>query len=100
MQPQGHVQVLFNMEVFHMDPQTAIDAPRICIEATGGIKEGKKIHDEVFVEKGIPEDVIEGLRKLGHNIHVLDGYLTQMFGRGQIIRAHTEDGQLVYSAAR
>lgn len=98
MQPQGHVQVLMNMLVFGMDPQTALDAPRICIEATGGKYEGKTIHDEVYVEKGVPEEVIEGLKKLGHNIFVLEGYQTQMFGRGQVIRKHEEDGQLIYSA--
>lgn len=33
MQPQGHVQVFLNLVVFGMDPQEALDAPRISVRA-------------------------------------------------------------------
>ena len=36
MQPQGHVQVLLNMVEFGIDPQRALDQPRILVG--GGYK--------------------------------------------------------------
>lgn len=94
MQPQGHVQVLLNMLAFGYHPQAALDSPRICIAAptTGSTDR------TVFVEEGISEAAVEGLRRLGHKIEVLTGWKRAMFGRGQIIRLHYDEGQLVYSA--
>jgi len=98
MQPQGHVQVLLNMEVFGMNPQQALDAPRICIGA--GLPDmGDTQGNAVYVEEGVSEATIAGLRKLGHKIEVLHGLDRAMFGRGQIIRRHLdeESGIEVYS---
>ena len=98
MQPQGHVQVLLNMEVFGMNPQQALDAPRICVGA-GMPEEGNKNESVVYVEEGIEEDTVKGLRKLGHHVEVLHGMSRGQFGRGQIIRRHhdAESGIEVYS---
>ncbi|KAI1126728.1 gamma-glutamyltranspeptidase [Nemania abortiva] len=85
MQPQGHVQVLLGQIVGGLNPQQALDAPRVCIGA-GMPEEGKVIDAKVFVEEGMPEETIEGLRKLGHNVEVLKGMYRAKFGRGQIIR--------------
>jgi gamma-glutamyltranspeptidase/glutathione hydrolase len=92
MQPQGHVQVLLNMLTFKFTPQAALDAPRFCIGA------GYKLEPRVFLEEGIKPEVVEGLRKLGHEIEVVTGVERGVFGRGQIIRAHHDGGQLIYSA--
>ncbi|KAJ5579590.1 uncharacterized protein N7459_005575 [Penicillium hispanicum] len=93
MQPQGHVQVLLNMLAFGYHPQAALDSPRICIKApTSGDDR------TVCVEEGISDAAIEGLRRLGHKVDVLTGWQRAMFGRGQIIRLHYDEGQLVYSA--
>ncbi|QKX63592.1 uncharacterized protein TRUGW13939_10763 [Talaromyces rugulosus] len=97
MQPQGHVQVLLNMLAFGLDPQAALDSPRICIGA--GMPEAGRVLDRtVYVEDGVSEAAIQGLRKLGHRVEVLKGHERGMFGRGQLIRAHRDDGKLIYSA--
>ena len=98
MQPQGHVQVLLNMLVFGLDPQSALDAPRICIEATGPTGESVAAVDEVYIEEGIPMATIEALKSLGHNVFQLTGFDRGMFGRGQVIRRSVEDGVTVWSA--
>lgn len=89
MQPQGHVQVLLGQIVGGLNPQQALDAPRVCIGA-GMPEEGKVIGAEVFVEEGMPEETIAGLRRLGHDVKVLTGMARSKFGRGQIIRWATD----------
>lgn len=103
MQPQGHVQVLLNMEVFGMNPQEALDAPRICIGAGmpgGGEDDGEVLDMTVYVEEGIDDAVLKALQQIGHKVHRLSGWSRGMFGRGQIIRRHVDEltGQVVYSA--
>lgn len=97
MQPQGHVQVLLNMLAFGYNPQAALDSPRICIGA-GMPEVGKVLDRTVYVEEGISDEAVEGLKKLGHQVTVLKGWKRGMFGRGQVIRCHYEDGRIVYSA--
>ncbi|KAI8948302.1 gamma-glutamyltranspeptidase [Xylaria longipes] len=89
MQPQGHVQVFLGQIVGGLNPQQALDAPRVCIGA-GMPDDGKVIDTKVFVEEGMPEETIEGLRKLGHDVQVLRGMARSKFGRGQIIRWTTD----------
>lgn len=97
MQPQGHVQVLLNMLAFKYNPQAALDAPRFCIGA-GTPETGQPVDPTVYLEEGISEQVQQELKKLGHKTHALRGWQRSMFGRGQIIRSHYEDGQVVFSA--
>ncbi|KAJ3196992.1 hypothetical protein HK101_006651 [Irineochytrium annulatum] len=79
MQPQGHVQVLLNMEHFNADPQRALDLPRFCIAAIDGI---------VDLEEGINQEVVEGLVAMGHRVRVVSNFDREVFGRGQIIRVN------------
>jgi gamma-glutamyltranspeptidase/glutathione hydrolase len=93
MQPQGHVQVLLGQVVGGLSPQQALDAPRVCIGA-GMADEGDVYDRTVYVEEGMPEETVRGLRELGHRVEVRGGWGgkgRQMFGRGQVIR-WTVDG--------
>jgi gamma-glutamyltranspeptidase / glutathione hydrolase len=103
MQPQGHVQVLMNMLRFGMNPQAALDAPRICIgvnlpgKPTGP---SKSVDRTVYIEEGIGENVVCELEELGHEVEIIRGMGRSLFGRGQIIRVchDPSEGQRVYSA--
>jgi gamma-glutamyltranspeptidase/glutathione hydrolase len=70
MQPQGHVQVLVNLIDFGMNVQAAGDAPRI--EHTGSATPTGRAGDPnggtINAEAGIPDEVVEGLRKKGHAV--------------------------------
>lgn len=78
MQPQGHVQVLSALVDDGLDPQSALDLPRFCIdvEEAGG---------RVALEEGISSDVISSLEKMGHPVYLVSGYDRSLFGRGQVI---------------
>lgn len=103
MQPQGHVQVLLNMERFGMNPQTALDAPRVCVGVTlpgKATDPQKRVDCTVYLEEGISEDVARELERLGHEVKFVCGMERSLFGRGQIIRVHHDpvDGVRVHSA--
>lgn len=99
MQPQGHVQVLLNQLIFNLTPQASLDSPRICIGA-GMPEDGAEADKTVYLEDGIPESTVEGLKALGHKVKVLKGHDRKMFGRGQLIRWHVDpvDGKGMWSA--
>ncbi|MBI3162584.1 MAG: gamma-glutamyltransferase family protein [Chloroflexi bacterium] len=78
MQPQGHVQVLSALVDNGLDPQSALDLPRFCIdvEESGG---------RVAVEEGMPKETMDALQKMGHPLYEVKGYERALFGRGQVI---------------
>jgi gamma-glutamyltranspeptidase / glutathione hydrolase len=90
MQPQGHVQVLSNMIDYHMNPQTALDAPRFQIDggdANAGV---------ILLEEGISEEVVKALSSMGHNSpRLIKGWGPRTsFGIGQIIQRDAQTGVL------
>ncbi|HEY8531049.1 MAG TPA: gamma-glutamyltransferase family protein [Limnochorda sp.] len=86
MQPQGHLQVLLNLLDFGLDPQAALDAPRVHLLPDG----------RVAVEPGIPSQAREELARRGHEV-VEDGGLFG-FGGGQIIWRDSDQGVYVASS--
>ena len=87
MQPQGHVQVVVGLADDGLDPQTALDRPRFCIDdgTSGGA---------VSLEEGLPAETIARLAEMGHPIQMVRGYARALFGRGQIIRRDPATGVL------
>ncbi len=78
-QPFGHVHLLTNMFDFGMDPQQALDAPRVFYR-----------DDAVEAERGVRPEAIEGLRRRGHRISVPQDPL----GGGQLVLIDWEKGTL------
>ncbi|XP_069377599.1 glutathione hydrolase-like YwrD proenzyme [Paralichthys olivaceus] len=81
MQTQGHVQVLLNMLEFGMDPQQALDAPRVHVEYHRKTDEWL-----VHLEDGVDQDVADELKRRGQKVEwPVTGHKRSQFGRGQII---------------
>jgi gamma-glutamyltranspeptidase/glutathione hydrolase len=87
MQPQGHAQVLSALVDNGLDPQSALDLPRFCIdvEESGG---------RVAIEDGMPKATMDALQKLGHPLYEVAGHERALFGRGQVILRDAETGVL------
>ena len=86
MQPQGHLQVFLALAQ-GLDPQSALDMPRFCIEdgTAGGA---------VALEQGIPEETMARLTGIGHEVRMVTGWERAVFGRGQVILRDPKTGVL------
>nr|MCR5824979.1 gamma-glutamyltransferase family protein [Oscillospiraceae bacterium] len=82
MQPQGHVQLIVNTLDYHMNPQEALDAPRI--QWTGG--------KHVQLERAAAPALAAELAARGHEVEVIDDSIAM--GRGQVIW-RTDNGLLI-----
>ena len=78
-QPFGHVHLLTNILDFGMDPQAALDFPRVFYAG-----------DMVQAEHGVPEAAVAGLRARGHQVETA----AEPLGGGQAIRIDWEAGTL------
>ena len=78
-QPMGHVYIMTNMFHYGMDPQEAIDAPRVFFDG-----------DRVLVEEAVPPAVVAGLKELGHDV----GTRTMPWGGAQVVMINRARGVL------
>ncbi len=79
-QPTGHVFVLTSLTDHGLDPQEALDLPRIFFE--GG---------ETVIEESVPADVRAQLEAMGHTLRVRE----VAWGGGQIVLFDHDNGVLV-----
>lgn len=82
MQPQGHVQVILNSVELRMDPQRALDSPRVRVMEDG----------TVALESAFDYDTRTALQKWGHKVVEAS---RGNFGGGQIIAEDPNTGALL-----
>mgnify|MGYP002406174242 CR=1 FL=1 len=83
MQPQGHVQVILGLIDHALNPQSAIDAPRV------RVLRGRR----AAAESSLDSDALRDLSRLGHEIEVVDE--PAGFGGGQMIWRDSETGVFI-----
>lgn len=82
-QAQAHAQFVSNIVDFHMNIQAAVEGARFRRTEFSGCA--------VRMENGVAPDVIDGLRKQGHEITVELRY-SQTMGRGNAVEHHEATG--------
>jgi gamma-glutamyltranspeptidase/glutathione hydrolase len=79
-QPFGHTHVLTGLIDFALDPQEALDQPRVFYSL-----------GDTQVERGVPADVVEALRRFGHRVVPAP----EPLGGGQMIKLEWSEGVLI-----
>jgi len=75
VQPQSMLQVFLNVNVFGMDAQAAIEAPRFANYSFPGSFEPHKYYPgRLYLEGRIPAAAGDVLKQLGHKVHWWDDY--------------------------
>jgi gamma-glutamyltranspeptidase/glutathione hydrolase len=82
-QAQAHAQFVSNIADFQMNIQAALEGARFRKQGFAGCK--------VAIENGVAPEVIDGLRKQGHEVTVELRY-SQTMGRGNAVEHHDSTG--------
>jgi gamma-glutamyltranspeptidase/glutathione hydrolase len=96
-QDQQALQVFLNLALFKMPPQSAIEAPRF-----NSLHLEESFGDHAFrpnaleIEDRIPPNVIDGLRRLGHKVEVVGGF---MMNTGTVLAGVDAEQGTVFGAA-
>ena len=87
MHPQGHVQFAMRFVDESLNPQACSDAPRWRIDDLG----------KLTVEASMPEDIVEGLKNMGHEVMVMPANSLD-FGSAQAIAKISNESDSAYIA--
>jgi len=79
-QAMGHAWFVSNLVDYGLDPQAALDVPRLFFDG-----------ERTMIERGIPADTADGLKRRGHDVAVRESPL----GGGQAIRIDRARGVLI-----
>jgi gamma-glutamyltranspeptidase / glutathione hydrolase len=83
-QPLAHAQFVSNFVDYGMNIQGALEAPRFTV--TSG-----QVSCDILIESRVAPDVIQALRKKGHNL-IVRGEYTALMGRGQAVMHNSRTG--------
>ncbi len=86
-QPQTNFQVLRNLLDLEMDPQSAVEFPRW--SHSPGTPPRAAGPEELRMEEGFADEVIDGLSKRGHTVKVVDRW---SFGSAKVIVRDPQSG--------
>jgi gamma-glutamyltranspeptidase/glutathione hydrolase len=86
-QPQTNLQVIHHLVDLEMDPQSAVEVPRWSHQP--GTPPRDQLPEALRVEEGFDAATLDGLRRKGHNVSVVDRW---SFGSAKVIVRDREHG--------
>ena len=86
-QPQTNFQIIHDLVDLNMDPQSAVEAPRWSHQP--GTPPRDQLPEALRMEEGFDQGTLDGLRKKGHKVSVVDRW---SFGSAKIIVRDRENG--------
>jgi len=86
-QPQTNFQIIHDLVDLHMDPQSAVEAPRWSHQP--GTPPRDQLPEALRVEEGFDAATLDGLRRKGHKISVVDRW---SFGSAKVIARDDGNG--------
>jgi gamma-glutamyltranspeptidase/glutathione hydrolase len=86
-QPQTNFQILHDLIDLEMDPQSAVEAPRWSHQP--GTPPRDQLPEALRMEEGYDSSTLDGLRKKGHQVTVVDRW---SFGSAKVIVRDRENG--------
>lgn len=92
-QPQTNFQIIHNLVDLKLDPQSAVEAPRWSHQP--GTPPRDQLPEQLRMESGFEPEVIDSLRKKGHQVSVVDRW---SFGSAKIIVREAETGTFMAGA--